>query len=185
MIDDPIKTFLSRFIIVLMFILPAISSYAQVSEYEYKAAFIERFTRFVEWPAEIENNNFDSIFKITIFGENPFGTALDELFAEVTIKRQSVKINYTENIDEIAKANLVFISSSERKKIKQILSFIDKEPILIIGDTKRFCEMGTHINMYIDGNYIKYEINKEAIEKAGLTISSLLLTSAKIVKTDE
>ena len=45
--------------------------------------------------------------------------------------------------------------------------------------------MGSHINMYVDGNYIRYEINQKAIEKSGLKVSSLLLTSARIVETDD
>jgi hypothetical protein len=39
--------------------------------------------------------------------------------------------------------------------------------------------------MYADDNYIRYEINQDAIEKSGLKVSSLLFASAKIVQTDD
>ena len=45
--------------------------------------------------------------------------------------------------------------------------------------------MGVHINMYDDDNYIRFEINQEAVEKSKLKVSSLLLASAKIVKSDD
>lgn len=184
-INDMLRSNMNRFIPMMLFILFINLSYAQVSEYEYKAAFIERFTRFVEWPSEIENNNFNDTFKIAVLGKNPFNTSLNELFAELKIKGQSVEIIYTDKTNDVLDANLVFISSSENKRIKESLEIISKEPILIVSDSKGFCERGTHINMFEDGNYIRYEINDSAIVNSGLRVSSLLLASAKIVETND
>lgn len=154
---------------------------AQVSEYEYKAAFIERFTRFIEWPGGIENDTF----KIAIIGSNPFKTTLDDLFANLKIKNKNVEIIYTNNMEELTDVNLVYIAASEKKRVNEILAFTDKYSILTIGDSKGFCAKGVHINMYIVDNNIRYEINQGAIEKSNLKVSSLLLASAKIVKTYE
>lgn len=154
---------------------------AQISESEIKAAYIERFTRFVEWPHEFANN----VFKIAVIGENPFHTSLDDLFAEIKVKNLNVEIIYTNNTNDLPKVNLVFIAGTEKKRINEILSAIGEKPILIISDSRGFCKMGTYINMYADGNNIRYEINKDALEKTGLKISSLLLTTAKIVKSDD
>ncbi len=175
---------LNKFLILLLFLLFANSVHAQVSEYEFKAAFLERFTRFVMWPGELDGK-FENTFKIAVIGKNPFNTTLDELLADIKIKDQKVSLIYTNDINDLNKVNLVFISGSEKKRINEILSVISTKPILIISDSKGFCEMGTHINMYVDGNYIRYEINQKAMEKSGLKVSSLLLASAKIVETDD
>jgi hypothetical protein len=45
--------------------------------------------------------------------------------------------------------------------------------------------MGVYINMFIDDDYIRYEINQDAIEKSDLKVSSLLLASAKIIKAND
>jgi hypothetical protein len=154
---------------------------AQISESDVKAAFIERFTRFVEWPEEFA----DSTFKIAVIGKNPFNTSLEDLFNKKEVKNQKAEIIYTNNISDLTNVNLVFIAGTEKKRMKEILSAIGEKPILIISDTEGFCQMGTYINMYIDGNHIRYEINVEALEKSGLKVSSRLLASAKIVKTDD
>lgn len=167
--------------IVFLFFLLTPALQAQVSEYEYKAAFIERFTRFIEWPEEFENEEFI----MAVVGENPFKNSLDELFIDTKIKNLNTEIVYTNDINKLSHADLVFISESEKKRIKEILSAIDDRPILVISDSKGFCEMNIHINMYLDGNYIRYEINQKALEKSGLKASSLLLSSAKIVTADE
>lgn len=157
------------------------SAQAQVGEYEYKAAFIERFTRFIEWPDSIKSDTFN----IVIIGKTPLKPTIDELFTNIKIKGRDVKLTYSKDSTELANANLVFISSSEKKKIKEILAFTGKYPILTISDTKGFSAKGVHINMYEDNNYIRYEINQEAIKNSQLKVSSLLLTSAKIVKSDD
>lgn len=154
---------------------------AQISESEIKAAYIERFTRFIEWPNEIQNNTF----KIAVIGKNPFNNSLDDLFAVTKIKNKNVEIIYTNNINDITNANLVFISGSEKKRIDEILKAINKNPILIISDSKGFCETGTHINMYVDENKIRYEMNPETLKKSGLSVISLLLSSANIVKSND
>lgn len=164
-----------------MLLLLACTLNAQVSEYDYKAAFIERFTRFIEWPEEFE----DDIFRVAVFGKNPFNTSLDELFTDVKIKDQNVELIYTKDLDDLSKANLVFISGSEKKRLNEILAVLTKEPILIISDQKGFCEMGVYINMFFDNNYIRYEINQDSIGKSGLKVSSLLMGSAKIIKAND
>lgn len=171
--------------ILLLFLLLTNILCAQVSEYEYKAAFIERFTRFIEWPENVDNNNPDTNFRLVVIGKNNFKSALNDLFAEIKVKNHTTELIYSDDINDLKKANLVFISSSEKKRVKEIITAIAEKPILIISDSKGFCEMGTHINMYVEGNYIRYEINQEAIEKAGLKVSSLLFASAKIVTTDD
>lgn len=175
------KQIIKHTILLILFAVVHQTIQAQISESDVKAAFIERFTRFVEWPEEFTNDTF----KIVLIGENYFNTALDEVFADIKVKNLNTKIIYTNDLNDLTKANLIFISGSEKKRINEILSVIGKKPILIISDTKGFCNMGTYINMYVDGNNIRYEINKEALEKTGLKVSSLLLTSAKIVKSDD
>lgn len=174
-----------NFKIFLALFLFASSLQAQVSEYDFKAAFIERFTRFIEWPVEIEDDNFDNSFKIAVLGKNPFGKALDELFDEVKIKGLKVEIVYILDVKDIKSVNLLFMGSSGNNHIQEWIDVIAEKPILMISDTEGFCEKGSHINMYKEGNYIRFEINKEAFKKSGLTVSSLLLTSAKIVKTND
>lgn len=158
---------------------------AQVSESEIKAAYIERFTRFVEWPENALNNTQKTAFAITVLGENTFGSSLDNLFNQLKIKKRSVTIKYTHNYKEVLGADIVIICNSEKKELQKILDFISSKPILLISDSKGFAQKGTHINMYVDNSYIRYEINQKAIEKTGMKISSLLLASAKIVKTND
>ncbi|MBE9469173.1 MAG: YfiR family protein [Bacteroidetes bacterium] len=174
-------TLKNKYIILLLYLLFANALQAQVSEYNHKAAFIERFTRFIEWPNSIERDTF----KLAVIGKTPLKATLSELFIDLKIKGHNVELIYTNNLNDLTKVNLIFISKSEKKRINEILAFTDKYPILTIGDSKGFCDKGVHINMYVDDNYIRYEINQDAIEKSDLKVSSQLLSSAKIIKSND
>jgi hypothetical protein len=172
---------IKKIFILLFFLVSVVPLTAQVSESDFKAAFIERFTRFIEWPDSIQSDTFN----IVVIGKTPLQSSLDELFSNLKIKKHNVKLTYTKDINDLKYANLVFISNSEKRRIDEILDLTSKYPILTISDSKGFCEMGVHINMYVDDNYIRYEINHDAIEKSGLIVSSLLLSSAKIIKAND
>ncbi len=170
-----------KIVILLFFLLLGGNVKSQVSENEIKAAFIERFTRFVEWPDSLDQNDF----KIVIFGKTPFKKSLNDLFENTKIKNRDVQVIYTDDLEEINNTNLIFISGSEKKRIHEILSKVDGLPVLTISDNEDYSNTGIHINMYEDKNYIRYEINPKSIKNSKLNVSSLLLSSAKIVETDE
>lgn len=155
--------------------------YAQLNESDVKAAYIERFTRFVEW----SDDDQDSVFIITVVGQNTLGTSLDSVFHDGRINSQNVVVSYCEDFSSISKTDLIFVCNSEKNELSQIVQRFSASPVLIISDTKGFATAGTHINMYVDDRYIRFEINKNALEKSGLKISSLLLAAAKIVKSDD
>lgn len=158
------------------------SVYPQASESEVKAAYLERFTRFVEWPTDGKNK---TSFEITIIGKNTFGTSLDNLFFNVKINSLSVALKYTDNYKNIEESDIIFICNSEKKNLSQIIKVVKTKPILIISDSEGFAQKGTHINLYVDDKYLRYEINPEAIKISGLKVSSLLMSSAKIVSSNE
>ena len=159
----------------------ACSLQAQVSESEYKVAFIERFTRFIEWPDSIKSDTFN----IVIVGKTPLQSTLNELFTNIKIKNRDVRLIYSKDSIALINANLVFIAGSEKRRIEKILTVTNKYPILTISDSKGYGTKGVHINMYNDDNYIRYEINQESIKNSKLIVNSLLLASAKIVRTND
>ena len=163
-----------------MLCLPVVTR-AQTSEYTIKAAFLERFTRFVEWPEESAVSDTTESFVLGIIGENPFGSILEQLYATQKIKNKEVEIQSLSNLDEISGCHLLFISKSKGKELSKILSLTKDKPILTISDANGFAENGVLINLYLAENKIRFEINETAVKVFGLTISYLLLNTAKIV----
>jgi hypothetical protein len=119
-------------------------------------------------------------------GENRFGTALDEIFGKVTVKNKKVRIAYISNISDIKSCMILILSASVKsEQAEKILSYTTGKPILTISENKGYAEKGSMINMLVLDNYIRYEINPNALKKSGFVASSLLLNSATIVDTNE
>lgn len=153
--------------------------FAEVSEYELKAAFIVKLTGFITW------SNTDSVpdFKIAVIGHNPFGKTLEKKFKDKTIQNRKISIKYIESLEDIPdNCCIIFFASSLKKNISEILKKTDVKNTLIIGDTEGYCEKGVLMNFYKEKNNIKFEINKNVLEKSNLKFSYKLLTLARIIQ---
>ncbi|NIM14623.1 MAG: DUF4154 domain-containing protein, partial [Candidatus Aminicenantes bacterium] len=60
---------------------------------------------------------------------------------------------------------------------------VGSKPILTVGDTKGFGQKGVIINLYIEKDAVRFEINHEASKKASLQMHSQLFAIGKVVKT--
>lgn len=169
--------------IIFLFAVLVLTVHAvtQTGEYTIKAVFLERFTRFIEWPEELAISDTLKPFDIVVIGENPFGATLDQIYTTQKIRNKKVKIRYISNLQEISSCHLLFISKSKKNNLIKILSYTMKNHILTISDTEDFAEMGVLINFYDAENKIKFEINESAVRDSGLSMSYLLLKYAIIV----
>jgi phosphatidate phosphatase APP1 len=76
---------------------------------------------------------------------------------------------------------VIYISSSEKWRLKPILEEISKLPILTISDIDDFVDRGGIIQQLRQQDKLVFEINMQAAQAARLTISSKLLGLAKRV----
>jgi len=153
----------------------------QEQEYQIKAVFLEQFTRFIEWPDSSTVSDTSAPFIVAVIGENPFGSILEKTYAKRKIKHKKVEIRTISTPDEIADCHLLFISSSNKKNLPEILSRTRNKPILTVGDTEGFAQEKVLINFYLSGKKVKFEINEKAVHDSGLVVSYMLLSLARIV----
>ncbi len=169
-----------RFIAIIafcsLFYLPAAHPEQKPAEYQVKAAFLYNFAKFVEWPKETR----DAYRYLYLLGDNPFGGMLDGLEGKAIMGKQLV-IRRINSVDELKECSILFISSSEEKYLQKIIEKAGSLGILTIGDTSGYAEQGVIINLYTDNNKIRFEINAEAARRAGLKLSSKILSLAKII----
>ncbi len=179
-------TLISRTIVVIVFCAVsggAPKAYAQTPltrEYQIKAAFLYNFTKFVEWPADrFADENAPLI--LCVIGKDPFGAILENSFVGKTIKGRAIIINRNIGMDNLKSCHLLFVSSSERERVPQIVASVSGASVLTVADMDRFANQGGGINLVRRRNKIRFEINPDAVNRAQLTLSSKLLELATIV----
>jgi hypothetical protein len=154
---------------------------AKPSEYDVKAAYLFNFSRFVEWPAEAAESTHES-FAICVLGRDPFGAALNSTVARETVDGKNVVAKQILSPQDADHCRVLFISSSEDRRLKQILDALGKASILTVSDLPRFTERGGMVQFVLAENRVRFEVNSAITERAGLTLSSELLKVAVNVR---
>jgi hypothetical protein len=149
-------------------------------EYQVKAALLLKFLSFVNWPAERASKD-SSALTIGVFGKDPFGETLEHLAKGKKLQSRDLKIHRIEDHDGLDCCEVLFVSASENRDVETILEAVRERPVLTIGETDRFYQMGGMIRLKMVRNKIRFDINQQAAKDSGLEIGSQLLKLASAV----
>jgi hypothetical protein len=152
------------------------------SEYDVKAAFLFKFTKFVEWPANAFSGP-EAPFVIGIVGYDPFEGGLDRLIEGNTTGNRRLEVRHISAGDAAALrgCQMIFVSASEQRRLPAILSALQGRPVLVVGESEGFASAGGMFGFALRESHLGIEINSGAARQARLKISSQLLNLAKLV----
>jgi len=156
--------------------LPALPQ--AVDEYHVKALFLYNFAKFVDWTPATPT---DTIC-VGILGDDPFGDVLDQTVAGKTVNGRSFVVRRLKRYEDAKVCQIVFVSGSEKKRLHAILNGLGSFGVLTVGEMEGFAAHGGVINFEIAGGKVRFEVNVDAAERAGLKLSSKLLSLATIVR---
>jgi len=160
------------FILLLVFI-PNSVSFAVDADFEYKlkALYITRLADFIIWPKPVKKGPFiiciNSTDKVTYHLKN--------------IEHDEILNRPVEIIDipmgpSITQCDFLYISQG---KVDPVLV---NTPIFTLGCQTDFSAQGGMIEFYLDQRKVKMRANIQAINQAGLAVSSKLQRLLKVVK---
>ena len=153
------------------------------TEYQIKAAFLFNFTQFIEWPT----NAFTEVsapIVIGVLGDDPFGTLLEQTVEGELVHGRKVVIKRSKHPDDLKACHLLFISRSEKGRLHQIREALRGSPVVTVSDMEQFAGRGGIIGFIIHENKVRFEINLNATEEAGVKISSKLIKLAVTVRDE-
>lgn len=163
---------------------PSVTSQPKTAgEYEVKAAFLYNFARFVEWP-DRSFASAQSDFTICVLGSDPFGRTLDDALEGKTIGSRRVKLERVKDAARSRQCQIVFVSPSDGGRLPEIIDQLRGASVLVVGETDGFAQAGGTVQFTLDEDRVRFTINPDAAERAGLRLSSKLLALAKIVHDD-
>lgn len=150
-------------------------------EYRVKAAVVYNLAKFVEWPAQTFKADKDPI-RICVLGQNPFGASLEQSVAGKFISGRPLAVEYVPGEKQTSNCQILFVSSSERRRLRAILAETRATSVLTVGEIEGFAEQGGIVNLKLVDNHVQMEINLEASGHVHLRIHSQVLNLAEIVK---
>lgn len=157
---------------------PAQSRAEAPTEYQIKAAFLFNFAKFVEWP-ERAFARADSPIVIGVLGDDPFGADLDRLVRGKRIENRTLVVRRFQDVDQAGGAHVLFISSSEQRRLPAILAALRTSPVLTVGEVTQFNRLGGIIKFAVENKKVLFDINPDAAERARLQLRAQLLRLAR------
>lgn len=156
---------------------------AQEGAYEpedIKAAFLYHFATFVLWP---EEDRTDGPFTIAVLGADRIAAELEAYLPGRSIQGRPMRVQRLESIGDLEDAAVLFIGSSENERLPRLLQRVAGRHMLVVTDARGALDLGAMINFRLVDRRVRFEISLPAAERAGLELSSRLLSAAIYVDT--
>ncbi len=142
-----------------------------VVDYKFHSIYVYNFTKYIEWPTPAPE------FRIHILGGN--ANILDTFKSMAESKQVSgskITVKQFSNINSLTtECDIVFVPNSESSVAAKVIDKFKGKSTLVITEKNGLCESGSCINFVLVDNRLKFEINKSAIDQAGLKVSAQLL----------
>jgi hypothetical protein len=147
-------------------------------EYQLKAAFLLKFTNFVDWPADGFADAAAPI-AICVAGDAPIGEVLEQMVQGESVNGRKV-VMLRAPPDSSKSCQVLFIGKAE-KDVPKLLSSLGRN-VLTVGETDSFLPDGGMINFVLDNRRVRFDINQKAVSGSALKLSSKLFSVARKVE---
>ena len=166
-----------RLVIVLVVFLGAAAHVAadQKMVWAVQAELIERFTRFTDWPANSWVADANVPFTVGVLGDHGILGALKDIAREERIKGKRIEVRQLSGISDMSGCQAVFVAKSYSDQLEDVIRKASAEAVLTVADTPGFGKRGVMINFNIEGEFVRFEINRKAAEASGFRFADQLL----------
>lgn len=143
------------------------------------AALSLNIVRFTTWPTSSRPDTPGTV-DFCVVGDN----LVQQSFAAIDNKpvgENTLRIINLSHLSNFEQCNVLFLSELKKNILLQVLLEIKKLPLLSIGTGSDFAEQGGMVGLENVDNKMNLHINIASVREANLSISSRLLSLAKII----
>ena len=153
-----------------------------LGETSVKAAFLYKFTGYVEWPPSMFTGP-ESPLIFGVIGDADLAAELTRLIKARPAGARPVSVIRPRAFDPLPPLHVLFIGRSEADRLGPLIRTARGRPVLVITDTEGALADGSMINFNLVGGHLRFEVGLGAARRVGLTLSSRLLAVAQSVLT--
>ena len=111
-------------------------------------------------------------------------TAVGDAFDTIeglTVRGRRLQVVRLQDLGETS-CDILFISESERRRLDELLSSLTGQPVLTVSEVAGFAGRGGMVNFVLERKKVRFEIDVDAVDRAGLEVSAKLLRVARVVR---
>lgn len=146
-----------------------------------KAAYLLKFAPFTEWPAASLSPG--GAIAVCVVNDRAVAEELTMLARGRLVEGHTLVVS-TPKADAaaLASCHLLFASGLDAKASAALIGSVAGSPVLTVSDMEDFAERGGVVRFFVERGTVRFAINRDAAQRAGLRLSHQLLSLAKIVK---
>jgi hypothetical protein len=148
-----------------------------------RAAFMFNFAKFTEWPANVIPRDQPMVFCVT--DDAPMAEALEQIVKGRAVSGHALTVRRVGLDGGVRACHLLYASGLDTKRTNELLGTVEHLPVLTVGDFERFAQMGGVASFFVEDGKMRFSINIDSAQRAGLRVSSKLLMLARIVRSSD
>jgi hypothetical protein len=153
---------------------PPVRAQSAHSEDSVKAAYIYRFTGYVDWP---EDAGAGHPFVIDVYEDPGLAAALKRLLPGHPINKQPAEVREVSRIQDLGNAQILYIGPGHADFLRAVAAHQSRS-MLIVSDDQQGLALGSVFNFVTVDNRVRFEVSLTAADRVGVKISSELLSVA-------
>jgi YfiR/HmsC-like len=167
-------------VLALVTTAPSVSA-PSYSEDSVKAAYLYRFTQYVEWP---QSGAPQIPFTIAVFDAPGVAAELRKILPNHRIKDSAAQVREVTRLQDLGAAQMVYVGPTPADR-RDIIAALSAKPVLVVTDADQGLVMGSVLNFVMQNNRVRFEVSLIAADRSGLRISAELLGVATRVQTSD
>ena len=166
--------------IALLGYVAAPAAQTATSERSVKAAFLYKFTEYVDWPATAAAQN--APFTIGVLGSGAFADELLRMTEDRSVDQRFIHVRRVAADDALDDLQVLFVAGDQRGRLEEILSPAQGRPILTVTESEGALADGSIVNFTVMGDRVRFEISLDAADASRLKVNSRLLAVAQSIQ---
>lgn len=160
-------------VVGLMLIFVAFAS-AQDVNYKLHAGLLYHFTKHIEWPMSKQSGDF----VIGVLGNANLTEAVEEMSKSRMVGSQKIIVVQVKTADDANRCHIIYVQRFQSTQFNAVYPKAKSGHALLITESEEGGKRGAGINFITIDEKLKFELNKSAIEDAGLKVSNELVKLA-------
>lgn len=149
----------------------------QAQNYQLHSVFVYSFTRYVQWPEEMNRGDFE----IQVLGDSPILAELKKMAESKKVGERTIRIHQINSVAEIKRCNILFVPADKSAQINDILSKVGATSTLTVTEQAGLGTKGSAINFINKDGKLAFEMNQAVLNKQRLKASTELTRLAIVI----
>ena len=145
-----------------------------------KATYLYKLAPFVEWPAA-PASAAPSSFAICVQADEAFAALVQKATAGQEVVGRPIAVHSLARLDGSSGCQIAYVGGSAAQSQDAALKSLDAAGVLTVTDEDRGPARGV-VHLLLSGGRVRFDIDRNAAAREGLTISSKLLSLALHVR---